>query len=198
MPFRPRLSNVEVMEHSDDTRARVASPRPPTTATTVAYDHEWAGEVRTALRCAAALLALLLCIDGAAGSLTWWRGLLWSALALLLLLVLYPAKVSAGDGWLATRRLLRTRRVHTDLLVAVRPLDGVNQRLVLRDLLGNRVEIDPEVLVRNPALWHRLDDGARHSLAGGTLRCGTTALDRLARRLDRDTALAVFRASGLE
>ncbi|MEU3029636.1 hypothetical protein ACPCBC_27870 [Streptomyces incarnatus] len=151
------------MEHSDDTRARVTSPQPPPTATTVAYDHEWAGEVRTAVRCAAALLALLLFIDGAAGSLTWWRGLLWSAVALLLLLVLFPAKVSAGDGWLASRRLLRTRRVHTDLLVAVRPLDGVSQRLVLRDLLGNRVEIDPEVLVRNPAVWHRLDDGARHS-----------------------------------
>ncbi|OIK28535.1 hypothetical protein [Streptomyces malaysiense] len=185
------------MEHSDDTRRRVASPQPPT-ATTVAYDREWAGEVRTAARCAAALLALLLCIDGAAGSLTWWRGLLWSALALLLLLVLFPAMVSAGDGWLASRRLLRTRRVHTDLLVAVRPLEGVDQRLVLRDLLGNRVEIDPEVLVRNPALWHRLDDGARRSRAGGTLRCGTAALDQLARRLDRETALAVFRASGME
>ncbi|MFH8341729.1 hypothetical protein [Streptomyces sp. AM6-12] len=185
------------MEHSDDTRPRLTSPRPPAALPT-AYDREWAGEVRTAARCAAALFALLLCIDGAAGSLTWARGLLWCALALLLFLVLYPARVSAGDGWLASRRLLRTRRVRTDLLVAVRPLDGITRRLVLRDLLGNRVEIDPEVLVRNPALWHRLDDGARHALAGGTLRCGTTALDQLAHRLDRETALAVFRASGLE
>ncbi|MEW2626125.1 hypothetical protein [Streptomyces sp. NPDC048106] len=185
------------MEYSDRTRPRPAGHHPPT-AGTVAHDRGWAGEVRTSVRCAAALLALLLCVDGAAGSLTWWRGLLWCALALLLLLVLYPARVSAGDGWLASRRLLRTRRVRTDLLVAVRPLDGVTRRLVLRDLLGDRVEIDPEVLARNPVLWHRLDDGVRQALAGGTLRCGTADLDRLARRLDSETARAVFRASGLE
>ncbi|GLX51140.1 hypothetical protein Shyhy01_40900 [Streptomyces hygroscopicus subsp. hygroscopicus] len=185
------------MEHGDDTRPRVTGPHPPP-AGAVAHDGEWAGEVRTAVRCAAALFALLLCVDGAAGSLTWWRGLLWCALALLLFLVLYPARVSAGDGWLASRRLLRTRRVHTGLLVAVRPLDGVARRLVLCDLLGNRVEIDPEVLARNPVLWRRLDEGVRAALAGGTLRCGTTALAELARRLDRETALAVFRASGLE
>jgi hypothetical protein len=106
--------------------------------------------------------------------------------------------VSAGTGWLATRRLLRTRRVRTDLLVAVRPLDGVAQRLVLRDALGNRVEIDPEVLPRNPDLWHLLDEGARVSEAAGTLLCGTTALHRLARRVDRETAMGVFRASGME
>ncbi|QLJ01603.1 hypothetical protein HZZ00_11585 [Streptomyces sp. NEAU-sy36] len=184
------------MKHSDDTRPRVTSPTPP--AGPIAYDRGWAGEVRTAVRCALALFVLLLCIDAAAGSLTWWRGLLWGALAALLGLVLHPARITAGDGWLAGRRLLRTRRIRTDLLTVVHPVDGVTQRLMLRDALGNRMEIDPEVLIRNPGLWYRLAEGARQAEASGTLRCGTTALHRLARRVDRETALAVFKASGLE
>ncbi|MCZ0204802.1 hypothetical protein OZK63_05165 [Streptomyces sp. UMAF16] len=185
------------MEHRDDTRP-LATGRHPSGTAAVAYDRDWAGEVRGAVRYATALLGLLLCLDGAAGSLTWWRGVLWLVTALLLLLVLSPARVSAGRGWLASRRLGRTRRVRTDLLIAVRPLDGVSRRLVLRDALGNRVEIDPEVLVRNPDLWYRLDEGARRAETAGILLTGTTALHTLARRVDRETALGVFRASGME
>jgi hypothetical protein len=185
------------MERSDDTRSAVTGHQPPGAAAVV-YDRDWAGDVRNSVRSAGALLALLLLVDRAAGSLTWWRGALWCVLALLLLLVLFPARVSAGEGWLATRRLLRTRRVRTDLLTAVRPLGGIAQRLVLRDALGNRVEVDPETLVRTPGLWYLLDEGARRSEAAGTLLCGTAALHRLARRLDREAALGVFRASGLE
>ncbi|MEV6806967.1 hypothetical protein [Streptomyces sp. NPDC051132] len=185
------------MEHRDDTRPQTTGSQPSGTGA-VAYDRDWPGEVRGAVRCAGALLALLLGIDGAAGSLNWWRGALWLLLALLLYLVLYPARVSAGPGWLATRRLLCTRRVRTDLLTAVRPVDGVSQRLLLRDALDRRVEIDPEVLVRNPHLWYRLDEGARRAEAAGLLVSGTTALHDLARRLDSETALGVFRASGME
>jgi hypothetical protein len=185
------------MEHRDDTRPQVTGSYPSGTAT-VAYDRDWAGEVRGAVRYATALLGLLLGLDGAAGSLTWWRGALWLVAALLLLVVLYPARVSAGQGWLACRRLARTRRVRTDLLIAVRPLDGVSRRLVLRDALGHRVEIDPEVLVRNPDLWYRLDEDARRAEAAGILLTGTTALHALARRVNRETALGVFRASGME
>ncbi|WP_330341282.1 hypothetical protein [Streptomyces sp. NBC_00557] len=185
------------MRHCDDTRTRWTGPSPAGPAGSV-YDRDWAADVRRSILCAGVLLALLLLIDRAAGSLTWWHGALWAGIALLLFLVLFPVRVSAGAGWLATRRLVRTRRVRTDLLVAVRPLDGVAQRLVLRDTLGNRAEIDPEILIRNPGLWHLLDEGARISEAAGTLACGTTALHRLARRLDSETARAVFRASGLE
>jgi hypothetical protein len=185
------------MRHREDTRTRRTGSCPAGAVGTV-HDRDWAADVRRSVRCAGALLALLLLIDRAAGSLTWWHGALWSGIAVLLFLVLFPVRVSAGAGWLATRRLLLTRRVRTDLLVAVRPLDGVAQRLVLRDALGNRTEIDPAVLIRNPGLWHLLDEGARISEAAGTLVCGTTALHRLARRLDSETARAVFRASGLE
>ncbi|MER6065206.1 hypothetical protein [Streptomyces sp. NPDC001792] len=185
------------MRHRDDTHAPLTGSYPTGTAGT-AHDRDWEAEVRASLRCAAVLLGMLLLIDWAAGTLAWWRGALWAGIALLLFLVLVPARISADAGWLATRRLLRTRRVRTDLLVAVWTLDGVTQRLVLRDALGNRLEIDPEVLVRNPALWHLLDEGARRSEAVGTLLCGRTALHRLARRLDHETALAVFRASGMK
>lgn len=196
-PAGPDVSTVSVMRHRDDTHAPLTDSYPTGTPGT-AHDRGWEAGVHASLRCAAALLGMLLLIDWAAGTLTWWRGALWAGIALLLFLVLVPARVSAGAGWLVTRRLPRTRRVRTDLLVAVRPVDGVAQRLVLRDALGNRVEIDPEVLVRNPALWHRLDEGARRSEATGTLLCGTAALHRLARRLDHETALAVLRASGMK
>ncbi|MFI9246242.1 hypothetical protein ACIGXF_27595 [Streptomyces sp. NPDC053086] len=77
-------------------------------------------------------------------------------------------------------------------------MDGVSRRLVLLDALGDRVEIDPEVLIGNPDLWYRLDEGARRTEATGTLLCGRTALRRLAHHLDSETALEVFRASGME
>ncbi|MEH0574622.1 MULTISPECIES: hypothetical protein [Streptomyces] len=163
-----------------------------------AHDLRWAKDVRDSIRCAGALFAVLLLVDWGTDRFTLRRGALWLTLSLLLLLVLYPARVSAGEGWLASRRLLRERRVRTDLLVSVRCLDGVSQRLVLRDAFGGRVEIDPEVLVKNPHVWLRLDAGAQKSAAGGTLLCGATALRRLSRRIDRETAHAVFKASGLE
>ncbi|MFH9551690.1 hypothetical protein [Streptomyces sp. NPDC017435] len=162
-----------------------------------AHDLRWAQDVRDSIRCAGVLLALLLLVDWGSGRFTLWRGALWLALALLLFLVLYPARVSAAEGRLASRRLLREHRVRTDLLVSVRCLDGISQRLALRDAFGGRVEIDPEVLVRNPQLWFHLQEGT-HKSAAGTLLCGATALRRLSQRIDRETARAVFEASGLE
>jgi hypothetical protein len=156
------------MERSEDTGCPVTGHQPPRAAAVV-YDRDWAGDVRSSVRSAGVLLALLLPVDWVAGSLVWWRGALWCVLALRLLLVLFPARGSAGEGWPATRRLLRTRRVRTDLPTAVRPLDGIAQRLVLRDALGNRVEVDPEALVHTPGLWYLLDEGARKSEAAGTL-----------------------------
>ncbi|KUM99258.1 hypothetical protein AQI95_40195 [Streptomyces yokosukanensis] len=185
------------MRRRDDTHTRPRGSR-PAGAVGAAHDRGWDGDVRAALGCAGVLLGLLLVADWAADSLTWWRGALWATLALLLLFVLFPVRVSAGVGWLAVRRLLVTRLVRTDLLTAVRPLDGVAQRLILRDTLGNRVEIDPDVLIRNPNLWYLLDEGARVSEAAGTLLCGRTALRRLATRLDRETALGVFRVSDMK
>ncbi|MFD9794009.1 hypothetical protein ACFWXK_24020 [Streptomyces sp. NPDC059070] len=169
--------------------------RPPSAA---AHDRTWAGEARSACGCAGTLLGLLLLIDFGAGTLTPWRGVLWAGLAGLLLVVLWPVRVSAGPGLLTVRGLLRTRRVRTDRLVSVRWSDGVSRRLVLRDADGGRAELDPRVLVANPPLWHVLDADARTSVARATLRCGETALRQVSARVERESALAVFRVSGLE
>ena len=170
----------------------------PDDAPASAYDRRWRRDLHDTFRCAGALLGLLLLVDNLSGHLTLWRGALWLTLAVLLLVVLYPARVRAGEGWLSSRGLLRERRVRTDRLVSVRCLDGVSQRLVLRDELGGRVEIDPDVLVHNPDLWHRVSEDSRRSIATGTLTCGATALRRVAERVERETAETVFKVSGLE
>ncbi|MEU9394198.1 hypothetical protein AB0D86_29930 [Streptomyces sp. NPDC048324] len=161
-------------------------------------DRAWTQELWSSVRCVGVLLALLLLVDWASGRLALWRTVLWLVLAGLLFVVLYPARVSARGNWLASRRLVREYRVRTDLLVSVRCLDGISQRLLLRDALGGRVEIDPEVLVRNPQLWLHLAEGARKAADDGLLLCGATALRGISRRVDRETARAVFKASGLE
>ncbi|MEU5533345.1 hypothetical protein [Streptomyces sp. NPDC020362] len=185
------------MGRRDNTRRPPAGARAETSADAV-HDRRWARDVREAVRCAGILLVLLLLVDWGSGRIALWRVLLWLALSLLLFLVLFPARVSAGRNWLASRRLLREHRVRTDLLVSVRCLDGVSQRLLLRDAFGARVEVDPETLVHNPQLWHLLDESVRKAEAGGLLLCGQTALHRLSARVDRETARAVFKASGLE
>ncbi|MER7983927.1 hypothetical protein [Streptomyces sp. NPDC095817] len=144
------------------------------------------------------LLFVLLLIDWGAGSLTSVRGALWTGLAVLLFLILFPPRVTTGEGWLASRGLLRERRVRTDLLVSVRCLDGVSQRLVLRDVFGDRVQINPQVLVNNPDLWHRLAEDAHRSATSGSLTCGQTALRRVSERIDRANARTVFKVSGLD
>jgi hypothetical protein len=69
---------------------------------------------------------------------------------------------------------------------------------LLRDELGGQVKIDPDVLVHNPDLWHRVSEDSRRSLASGSLTCGATALRRIAERVERETAETVFKVSGLE
>ncbi|MBZ4318063.1 hypothetical protein JNW98_01520 [Streptomyces sp. SCA2-4] len=122
----------------------------------------------------------------------------WIALGSTLVAVLRPPRVTAGDGWLASRGLLRERRVRTDLLTRVRQLDGVAPRLVLRDVGGGRVELDPRVLRANPLLWHEVERGARRALERGLLREGAPVLAALASRIDGEGAREVLRASGLE
>ncbi|MER6203614.1 hypothetical protein ABT234_40405 [Streptomyces sp. NPDC001586] len=164
----------------------------------LAQDIHWAGERRSAIGVASLLLAALLVLDGGAGRLDLIRGALWTGLAVLVFVILLPPRVSAGPGRLTARGLLVTDTVRTDSLVSIRWSDGVSQRMILRDSEGSRVEIDPTVLVRNPALWRRLDEDTRTSVERGTLLCGTTALRRLAGRIDRETAHTVFKVSGLE
>ncbi|MEU2787422.1 hypothetical protein [Streptomyces sp. NPDC007100] len=161
-------------------------------------DRRWAPELRAAVCCSAGVLTLMLAVDLANDTLDPLRAACWTSLAVVLLAALFPARVTAGAGWLAVRGLLRERRVRTDLLVLVLRSDGMAPRLVLRDLTGGRVELDPKVLTANPALWHLLDTGARLSRERGLLRSGGEALRALGEHVDRDGARRIFEASGLE
>ncbi len=162
-----------------------------------AFDAEWADAVRHAVRCAVAFLVMLLAVDAGAGASSWARTTVWAGLALVLLVILVPVRVAAGDGWVSVRGLLGERVVRTDRLVAVRWAEGVTGRVVLRDAHGGRVELDPRVLAANPELWRLVDEGVRVSRTA-TLRCGTAETRRLGERVDGETARAVFRVSGLE
>lgn len=160
-------------------------------------DQRWAADLRAALFCAASLFVLLHLVDFAGGTLDALRSGMWSGLALVLFAVLFPPRVTAGHHWLAVRGLLGERRVSTDLLTHVSRRGGVAQRIVLRDALGNRVELDPKVLAGSPMLWHELDTGARRARERGLLRAGAAVLEGLADRIEGDEARAVFKASGL-
>ncbi|WP_344405278.1 hypothetical protein [Streptomyces longisporus] len=184
------------MGHRDDARGHGSSASEPESGA-VLHDRRWAGDLISAIRCAVVLLGLLLLIDWSADTLSLGRCALWSALAVLLFLLLCPDRIRAGEGWLTSRRLLRTRRIRTDRLVSVRSPDGIARRLVLRDALGERVELDLQVLLDNPDLWYRLHEDARRSLALGTLLCGPAALERISERVERETAATVFRVSDL-
>ncbi|MFF4546057.1 hypothetical protein [Streptomyces sp. NPDC001435] len=160
-------------------------------------DRRWASDLRTALLCVGSFLGLLFLVDAAAGTFTAARAALWGGLALLLFLVLMPPRVAVGEGWLAVRTLRGTRRVRTDRLVAARTTGHEGQRLVLRDALGGRVEFDTQVLVANPGLWHRLSTDACISTSGSPTSPCLEALRSLSERIDRETAWAVFKVSGL-
>ncbi|WP_406186345.1 hypothetical protein [Streptomyces sp. NBC_01006] len=173
-------------------RAERANPAGP-----CAHDIHWAAERRTAIRAASLLLTTLLVVDTGVGHLSFPRAALWSGLAALFFLILLPPRVFARPGVLTVRGVLVEHSVRTDSLVSVHWFDGVAQRMVLRDVEGSVVEIDPTVLARNPALWRRFDADALASLRSGTLACGATALRQLAERIDRETARTVFKVSGL-
>ncbi|MFJ5974667.1 hypothetical protein [Streptomyces sp. NPDC093060] len=162
-----------------------------------AGDRHWRGSARLAVSCSLLFFALSLLVDWDAGSLTPLRALLWATLSGTVCTVLLPQRVSAGPGWLAVRTPWRRRIVRTDALSAVRQYGGVSSHLVLRDIYGHRLELDPRILAANPLLWHELDTGVRRSVERGTLRHGVEVLDRLGRHIDEETVQEVLRASGL-
>jgi len=162
-----------------------------------AGDRHWRGSARLAVSCALAFCAMSILVDWDAGSLTPLRALLWVTLSAAVCAVLLPPRVTAGPGWLAVRAPWRRRVIHTDALTAVRQYDGVSSHLVLRDVHGHSLELDPRTLAANPLLWHELDTGVRRSLEGGTLRVGADVIARLGQHIDDETLQAVLRASGL-
>ncbi|MET7381315.1 hypothetical protein ABZT08_21240 [Streptomyces sp. NPDC005526] len=163
----------------------------------LAGDRHWRGSARLAVSCSLLFCALSLLIDWDAGTLTPLRILLWVSLAAAVFAVMLPQRVSAGPGWLAVRALGRRRVIRTDMLTSVRQYDGVSSHLVLRDIEGHRLELDPRILTANPFLWHELDTGVRRSLDRGTLRQGADVLERLGHRIDDEILREVLKVSGL-
>ncbi|MDW6065612.1 hypothetical protein SAZ11_57285 [Streptomyces sp. FXJ1.4098] len=129
-------------DRSATTPGRWRAGRPGPDGTT--GDRHWRLDARCAGWCALGFAVLTLLLDWGSGGLTVARADLWAVLGVLVFAVLRPPRVSAGDGWLAVRGLVCSRRVCTDALVAVR-LDGsIATRLVLRDTDGHSVAFDPK------------------------------------------------------
>ncbi|MEU6379318.1 hypothetical protein [Streptomyces sp. NPDC046909] len=164
----------------------------------VIHDRYWAREFRGAILSAALLFGALVLLDWSVARLTGMRASWWAALAMLLLIVLTPPRVSACHGELEARGLVLHHRVRVDRLVTVRVSEGVTPRLLLTDAFGGRLLLDPRVLVANPVLWHQLDQGARQSVERGTLRSGMPVLERLGRRIDGEVCRGILRRSGME
>ncbi|WP_228386313.1 hypothetical protein [Streptomyces katsurahamanus] len=163
----------------------------------LAEDRRWVHDLWAAFFCSLSLIVLLHLVDLAAGTVEAGRSMLWAGLAATLFVVLFPPRVTAGRHWLSVRGLLGERRVSTDLLTQVSRRDGIAQRIVLKDVRGRRVEVDPTTLAANPLLWHELDRGARVAGERGLLRTGSPVLRTLRERIESDTARAVFEASDL-
>ncbi|MFE0384327.1 hypothetical protein ACFW1F_09605 [Streptomyces bungoensis] len=163
----------------------------------LAGDRHWRGSARLAVSCSLVFCVLSLLVDWDAGTLTPLRALLWVSLSAVMFAVMLPQRVSAGPGWLAVSALGRRQVIRTDRLTSVRQYDGVSSHLVLRDIEGHRLELDPRTLEANPFLWHELDTGVRRSLDRGTLRQGADVLERLGHRIDDEILRGVLKASGL-
>ena len=80
-----------------------------------------------------------------------------------------PARVVLGDGWLATSRLGRWRRVRTDRLTGLSPNPRAAGTVVLVDETGNRAEIEVRCLVRNPLIWQRISRDVTRARRTGKL-----------------------------
>ncbi|MFI8423598.1 hypothetical protein [Streptomyces sp. NPDC085479] len=166
-------------------------------ASDVLHDAGWPAEARAAVLCAILLLGVSLTVDAGVHGLTLPRTLGCIGFAVLLLVVLLPARVSATPGLLTVRGLWVTRTVRTDRISAVVWPADTARRLALRDEDGTRAEVDLRVLLANPALWLRLEADVHASRVRGTLDHGTADLARLASHVHTETARSVLRVSGL-
>ncbi|MFJ7179254.1 hypothetical protein ACIQXA_23285 [Streptomyces massasporeus] len=161
------------------------------------YDVQWPAEARAAAGHAGLAALLALFVDTVGAGLTVPRAMAWTGLAAVLFVILLPPRVSVAPGRLTVQGLTSTRTVHTNRLVSLRwPID-VSERMALRDEHGTHAELDLRLLLANPPLWLQLEADARTSQDLGTLQ-HSSCLDRLARRIDTETAHTVLKVSGME
>ncbi|MFD5327318.1 hypothetical protein [Streptomyces sp. NPDC127092] len=176
---------------------RIARPVPGVPGD-VLSDVGWPGEARTAVGCAVMLLLMSLIVDAGTHGLAVLRTAAFITLASVLLVILLPARVTAASDLLIVQGLWVARTVRIDRLSCVAwPSGGTSHRVILRDAEGGRVEVDLRVLSANPAIWLRLEAGARASVRRGTLSRDTSDLARLSLYIHAETARSVLKASGL-
>lgn len=182
--------------HSGPPEVRGGRPTAHGLVRDTAHARGFRSDRRWAVGCAAAAFVLATLAEWDSGDVSATHSAVTLGAALGVLAMLWPAQVTAGEGWLTVRGLLRTRRVRTDALAGMWLIGDLASSLVLRDVHGCRVELDSETVVANPLLWHLLESGVHRSQQCGTLRTGARVLDGLGRRVDGEAA-AILRASGL-
>lgn len=173
----------------------------PTPAPAGADGHEdvlWHPEARAAVVIGTAFFVAALLVDAVGPGVTMARTAGWGCLAAVLVLVLFPPRISLAPGRLVVRGLFTTTDIHTDQLSALQRPADVSERVVLTDVRGSRAQLDFCLLRANPSLWLQLEADARESRRCGSLVRGTACLDGLARRMDEEAARSVFRASGID
>ncbi|MEU6852210.1 hypothetical protein ABZ901_20090 [Actinacidiphila alni] len=135
-------------------------------------------------------------LDGCAGTLTVVRAGLWTGGAALVLVMLWPPRVTADERWLTVRGPLGARRIRVDALVCVQRYGLVAAVLELRDARGRRLRLPMAVLEADPVLWQAVESGIRRSRERGTLLTGRRAAAAAAARVDARAA-EILHASGL-
>ncbi|MFH8367630.1 hypothetical protein [Streptomyces sp. NPDC018031] len=89
-------------DDNDDTAGATAPAGPGASARparpVLARDRHWPGRVRTAVGSSCAVLAALVLLDLSVGTLTPPRTACWVAIAVCQVSVLYPPRVTAGEG----------------------------------------------------------------------------------------------------
>ncbi|MFD4024514.1 hypothetical protein ACFWRV_13455 [Streptomyces sp. NPDC058576] len=173
----------------------------PTPAPAGADGHEdvlWRPQARAAVGIGTAFFVAALLVDAVGPGVTMIRTAGWGCLAAVLLVVLFPPRISLAPGRLVVRGLFTTKVVLTDRLSALQWPADVSERVILTDVRGTQAPLDFCLLRANPSLWLRLEADARESRRCGSLVRGTACFDRLVRRMDEEAARSVFRSSGID
>ncbi|MEU3280255.1 hypothetical protein [Streptomyces antibioticus] len=162
------------------------------------HDVQWPAEARAAAGHAGLAALLALFVDTVGAGLTVPRAKAWTGLAAALFVILLPPHVSVAPGRLTVQSLTCTKTVRTNRLLSLRRPIDVSERVALCDEHGTHAELDLRLLLANPPLWLQLEADARTSQDLGSLLHGSPGLDRLARRIDAETAHSVLEVSGIE
>ncbi|MFI8178700.1 hypothetical protein ACIF6H_36225 [Streptomyces microflavus] len=119
-----------------------------------------------------------LLVDAVGPGVTMARTAGWGCLATVLVLVLFPPRISLAPGRLVVRGLFTTTVIHTDQLSALQWPADVSERVVLTDVRGSRAQLDFCLLSPRTAEQQHpgpLPAGCRHLRVSTGMRGGTVS-----------------------